>query len=69
MHGPMNVKFTDYISPSSAEVKNDWSYTFIPPHTFMTYTGQLYLTFELHFSRGQTLKSRSRTGCILFEKK
>jgi len=42
----------DYISPLSLEVKNDCSYTSTPPHTFMTYKGQLYLTFELHSSRG-----------------
>ena len=31
--------------PSSTEVKNEWSYTSIPPYAFMTWTVTLHCTF------------------------
>ena len=57
-----------YSSPSSAEVKNEWSYISTPPHAFMVSTGTLPLFIYLWLLLGMLSTSQS-VLCRMWEHK
>jgi hypothetical protein len=46
----------DYLPPPTAEVKDEWSYIFIPQYAFRTYTGRPLLLFDTHSSSSAALQ-------------
>jgi hypothetical protein len=42
----------DYLPPDGAEIKNIWSYTFIPPCAFIVWTGAALIFINLYTKFG-----------------
>jgi hypothetical protein len=50
------------LTPPSTEIKNEWSYTSIPPYAFMAYTDKFTFTYEHSVSETLSLSSFKTGG-------